>query len=419
MSSIDTDIIIVGAGISGLSCARHLNSAGMKCLILESGHRVGGRIISDHVDGFILDRGFQVLQTAYPEVRRQLNLDELDLQPFGPGVAVRLDGRMVLISDPVRNPSNIWSTLTAPIGTFSDRLKMLRLFAENRFKGSNRIFETPDMSTIDFLREYHFSEQIIERFFRPFFAGACLDPDINASSRVFRYLFNVFASGDAALPSKGMGDIPARLAHDIPPDQIHLNTRVESIDEHSVTLSSGQRINARAIVIATQGPETERLLNIRSHSSSRGEHCLYFSSETPPINKPFLILNGEARGIVNNVAVPTLNAPSYSSSGRHLIAVVVLGQLSMDPPSLEKQVRKELTGWFGEHVKGWAHVQTYHIPHALPDQSPPISSPMKGFNKIRDGLYTCGEYKSVPGIQWALLSGRRCAEQVEKDHQKF
>ena len=415
MEKMDADVIIVGAGISGLSCATHLMNAGKGVLILEASNRIGGRIKSDRVDGFILDRGFQVLQTAYPEAWRQLNYETLDLKPFSPGVLVRTDEKMFFISDPVRRPQDFWSTMTSPIGNFKDRLKMLQLFVENRIKGSEGIFRSTDNSTVEFLASYGFSNRIIERFFKPFFAGACLDPDIMASSRVFRYLFNVFASGDAALPAKGMGEIPRQLGAGIPKDRIQFNMKVDSIDHGGLTLANGQKIDAKTIVLATEGPETIRLLKKSAQSVSMKERCLYFSAETSPIDKPFLILNGQGKGLVNNVAIPTLNASSYSSSGKHLIAAVVLGDKSIDDKSLTTSVGDEMTAWFGESVRHWEHIKTYHIDHALPDQSPPISNPTQGFAKVRDGIYTCGEYNSVPGIQWALLSGRMTAERIIKD----
>nr|WP_320017176.1 NAD(P)/FAD-dependent oxidoreductase [uncultured Desulfobacter sp.] len=412
MEKMDTDVVIIGAGISGLACAKHLMRSGKRFLILEAGSSVGGRIKSDVFEGFILDRGFQVLQTAYPEARRQLDYNELDLKPFWPGVAVRVDRKLFYISDPIRRPQDLWSTLTSPIGTISDRLRILQLFIENKFKGVTGIFKSTDTSTIEFLKSYHFSDRIIERFFKPFFAGVCLDPEIMASSRVFRYLFNIFASGDAAVPAKGMGEIPIQLAFDIPKDKIKFGMRVDSIEKGKVILTNGQEVNGKTIVIATEGPETQRLLKRSAKAVSKSEKCIYFSTDKPPINRPCLILNGNAEGLINNIAIPTINAPSYSSSGKHLVAVVVVKGAFINNKSLETMVIEELTRWFGESVQNWRHVKTYDIPNALPDQSPPISNPQKGFTKIQDGIYTCGEYQSLPGIQWALLSGRMTAEQI-------
>ncbi|MEH0018464.1 MAG: NAD(P)/FAD-dependent oxidoreductase [Desulfobacter sp.] len=409
------DAIIIGAGISGLSCARSLMDAGMDVLILEAGSGIGGRIKSDVVDGFILDHGFQVLQTAYPEARRQLDFKDLDLQSFLPGVGVRIHGKVFYISDPLRRPQDLWCTLTAPVGNFMDRLRILRLLWNNRQKGLHGIFASRDMHTMDFLKAYGFSDNMAEQFFRPFFAGACLDPEIKASSRVFRYLFDIFASGDATLPARGMATIPAQLARDIPAEKIRLNAKVLSVENDGVVLDSNERIKASNIVIATQGPETEKLLKRETRQKSIGEKCLYYSAKTPPVSRPALLLNGHKSELINNIAVPSLTAPTYSSSGDTLVAVVVLGNPELSGSRLEQAVRKELVHWFGNAVSEWRHIKTYDIRHALPDQSPPAENPLHRKTKAMENIYTCGEYRNVPGLQWALLSGRLTAEQVIRD----
>lgn len=411
---MNTDVIVIGAGITGLSCARFLGEAGIDFLVLEADQRVGGRIKSDIVDGFILDHGFQVMQSAYPEGRRQLDFDALDLKPFVPGVAVRTGGKFHYFSDPVRRPGDLWQTLTSPVGTLGDRLRVARLFWENKIKGSGGIFTTKDVSTEDFLQAYGFSEGMIKQFFKPFFAGACLDPDIKSSSRVFRYLFNIFSSGEAAIPARGMGAIPEQLASRIEPERIRFGARVVSLEKNSVILETGEKINGRTIVIATQGPETHRLINSKADRHSVGERCLYYAAEAQPVSEAFLMLNGDGdgAGVINNIAVPSLAAPAYSSNEESLIAVVVLKNENLQGSLLEKTVREELVQWFGSAAEEWRHLKTYDIRHALPDQSPPLPDPQNGFKTIKENVYACGEYESVPGIQWALLSGRLTAEHI-------
>jgi phytoene dehydrogenase-like protein len=175
-----SEVIIVGAGLAGLACARRLAAAGIPFLILEADRRIGGRLKTDRIDGFLLDHGFQVLQTAYPEARRCLDYDRL------------------------------WSTATAPIGTIGDRLRMIKLALTLNRANVSALFERPDTLTPDFLRAEGFSEKIIEKFFIPFFSGISLDPEIEVSSRVFQYIFRIFAAGDVALPAAGMGAIPRR-----------------------------------------------------------------------------------------------------------------------------------------------------------------------------------------------------------------
>ena len=409
------DVIIVGAGLAGLACARRLHQSGIPFLILEADDRIGGRLKTDRLDGFLLNHGFQVLQTAYTEARRVLDYKGLALQSFAPGAIVRIEDKFHRIADPRRHPQALWSTLTAPIGTAADRLRMVQLALEVRRGSTSRIFEKPDIPTLDFLRAKGFSQKIIQRFFKPFFAGVCLDPEIQASSRVFKYIFRIFAEGDVALPGEGMAAIPTQLAQDLPRDQIRTAARVASIQPQAVELVSGETIEGSAIVLATEGPEAAALIGAAGPVGSRGEICLYFSANQPPLAEPFLVLNGDGTGLVNSLTVPSLVVPNYAPAGRHLISVVVIGHLNLDDRSAEAAVRKELSLWFGPQAMDWRHLKTYRILHALPDQRPPLSDPSERVAKKIGGIYVCGEYDSVPGIQWALLSGRQTAEQIIED----
>ena len=411
---MDSDVIIVGAGLAGLSCARRLTEAGIPFIILEADRRIGGRIKTDQVDGFLLDHGFQVLQTAYPEARRILDYDRLELKSFAPGAIIRTNEKFYTIADPRRRPQNLWSTATAPIGTMGDRLRMIKLASKLQRARVTDFFKSTDKTTIDFLRDEGFSHQIIERFFRPFFSGISLDPEIEVSSRVFQYIFRIFAEGDVALPARGMGAIPAQLAESLPDGSIRTEARVGYIQQRQVGLTSGETVQGQAVVLATEGPETARLLETERKINSRGEFCLYYAAQTPPVEQPYLILNGDGNGWVNSLTIPSQVAPSYAPPGQSLISVVVVGHLSSDDDTVKAAVRGQLSAWFGAKVKDWRHLKTYRITHALPAQPPPMPDPTVAATALKPGIFVCGEYDSVPGIQWAMLSGRHAAEAVMK-----
>ena len=412
MENRNNRVIIVGGGIAGLTCARHLFAHGLAVQVLEASGRIGGRIKTDEQDGFLLDRGFQVLQTAYPEARRELDYDALDLRPFAPGAMIRIGGRFFTVADPLRRPGRALSTLTAPIGSLADRLRLLRLtnrVVRGKLEG---IFEQPEMTSMAMLRAEGFSETMIRRFFVPFFGGVCLDHQIRASSRVLAYVLRMFASGDAALPARGMARIPRQLACDLPKGSIRTGMRVRAVRGDGVTLDDGTKLPARAVVVATAATETERLLGLPPKGKSIGETCLYFACAREAWHPPYLVLNGEGTGLINNVVFPSVVSADYAPAGRSLVGVVVLGIPDEPEVTVTEKVRTQLVEWFGAPAKKWEHLRTYRIVHALPDQSPPTPNPARPQAMAAPGVFVCGEHGSLPGIQWAMVSGRHAAEAV-------
>ena len=400
------DAVIIGAGAAGLACARVFEQNKLSYTVLESGNQVGGRIQTDVVNGFQLDHGFQVLQTGYPDVGQYLNLKELQLKKFPAGVAVRFNGRFHTIADPRHHPRHLLSTLASPLGSFGDRIAMLKLTRQVCRGPFEDIFNQPEERTIDYLEEVGFSEKFIRSFFVPFFAGACLDRNINASSRVLKYLFRIFAMGDAALPSGGMAEIPKQLAQSLEKDTIQLNRKVVRVDDGAVTLEDGETIHGRQIVIATPERVVKELLQIKTEDRSVGESCLYYSTDwLPPFKEPFLLLNGDGHGPVNNIAFPSMVAPDYAPAGKTLIAIVVVDDQFRRRSDLEDEVRRQCRQWFGDAANDWEHLRTYQIEHALPDQSPPTHNPYLLPKPISKSIRVCGEYQSLPGLQWALMSG--------------
>lgn len=406
-----TDVLIVGAGLAGLSCACELVGKGLSCLVLEASDEVGGRARSDKVDGFILDRGFQVLLTAYPEAERLLDYPALQLARFEPGALVRFDGRFHRVTDPWRRPSGALGSFFSPVGSVADKLRLARL-------RSRLVHTAPqdsladETSTMEFLRDWGFSPRIIERFFRPFIGGIFLERELQTSSRMFEFVFRMFSLGDAALPSGGMGAIAHQLVSRLPEDSVCFGHRVVKVTPQVVTLASGAEIRARTVVVATDQTSAAQLLPELKPLGSRGTTCFYFAAKKAPISEPMLVLNGEGRGPINNLCVPSVVAHSYAPSGTHLVSATVIGNPGQSPDELLAEVRGQLAEWFGTDVQGWRHLRTYWIPDALPSQTPAAGGATREETCVRPGLYVCGDHRDTASINGALASGRRVANAI-------
>lgn len=406
------DVLIAGAGLAGLCCARRLQQEGVTFTLLDAADGVGGRVRTDLLDGFRLDRGFQVLLTAYPEAQAVLDYDALDLCAFAPGALVRKDGQFHRLGDPWREPGSWLRNLTSPVGSLLDKFRMSRLRASVLSRGIEEIFSAPEMSTRQALERRRFSPRFIDEFFRPWFGGIQLEPKLGASSRMFEFVFRMLAEGDAAVPARGMGEIPRQIAAGLPADSIRLNARVQALEPGKLALTTGEVLNARSIVLATEGPEANRLLKVRMSVPSRSVTCLYFAADHSPVDEPVLVLGGSGRGLINNLAVMSLVSPDYAPEGQHLISISILGLPSRDERSLLTNVTAQLKRWFGHQVSRWQFLRAYFIEHAQPVVVPQTwTQPVR----VQPGLYTAGDYRATPSIQGAMESGRLAAEALLRD----
>lgn len=413
MTSIDTDVVVIGAGIAGLTCVRFLHQNHINFLLFEADERIGGRIKTDRKDGFILDHGFQILQTAYPAALEELDYSNLGLCSFAPGTVIRVKDKFHTVADPLRRPADLLKTLAAPIGTLGDRLRLLRLAKQVIDTKLEDLFGEPELETINYLQQRGFSELMINRFFSPFFGGACLDRNIRTSNHVFLYILKMFASGDAALPELGMDQIPKQLARHLPEESVLTGSKVIAVEPGRVQLESGRIITAKAVVVATEGSEAKMLLGrSQRENNSVGETCFYFSSDRASWHSSYLVLNGNEEGPINNLAFPSMVSPSYAPPGKSLISVVALDNSNAHVDDLFQAVQSQLKNWYGNEVNNWSHIATYGIPHALPEQLPPTGDPTKVEPMVGDGIFICGEYGSLPAIQWALFSGKKAARAV-------
>lgn len=381
-----SDVIIVGGGLAGLCCARRLQQCGIECKLLEAGDAVGGRVRTDQHDGFLLDRGFQIYLAGYPEGKRVLDLEALELMPFTRGALVRYKNRFHRVADPRSNFFAALKSLFNPVGSFRDKVRLLSLYNDSFRDG-------PDESTADYLRRSaKLSDAMIDRLFRPFFGGVFLERDLNSSSRLFRFLFRTFANGPGTIPAAGMQAIPEQIANGLSADTVQCHSRVTKIGPGQVQLADGAEWEARAVVVATDVSDAVGLsVPVDSVPDWKGTVTLYFSADTSPTVEPILVLDGDGVGPINNLVDLSAAAPGYAPAGKSLIAASTVGIPDWSDEQLETKAREQLKGWFGSDVAAWKLLRVYRIPRALPVQAAGDLEPWQRPVRLRPGLYVCGD----------------------------
>jgi phytoene dehydrogenase-like protein len=400
------DVVVVGAGLAGLCAARRLVARGLDVLVLEAAAAVGGRVATDIVDGFLLDRGFQVHNTAYPEAARVLDHAALDLRTFVPGALVRIGDRLHRLADPRRQPLSAPRTLLAPIGSPVDKVRIALLAARDGLLPAERLIAQPETTTYEALRRRGLSDTAIDRFLRPFLAGVFLERELSTSSTFFDLVWRTFARGAVCVPAGGMRQIPAQLAAGLPAGTVHHGVRVRSAEPKRVTTDQGM-VSAGAVVVATDPVAAVDLLPALPAPRMHSVTTVYHVAPEPPIDEPILLLDGERRGPLVNSLVLTNAVPSYSPDGRALVSTSVLG---LDLPD-ERTLRRELERLYGRSTTGWEHLATVRVPRALPAADPPLGD-LRRPVALGDGLFVAGDHRDTPSIQGAMVSGRRAASAV-------
>jgi phytoene dehydrogenase-like protein len=406
------DAVIIGGGLAGIACAVELSRSGASFLLLEASDHLGGRVRTDEVDGFCLDRGFQTLLTSYPEASRALNYPELELGYFRSGLILRSGGRFHKLADPWRNVAEAVPALFSAAGTFADKLRLGRLRARVCSGSVEEIFQRPNTTTMAALERAGFSSTMIESFFRPFLNGIFLESELVTSSRKFEFVFRMLALGQAALPARGMEAIPRQMAATLPKGSARINARVAAVEAGRVRMQAGEVIESKHIVLATAEPDAARLLGRETPRIWCSAACVYFDVAEPPVRGPWLVFNGGDGGPVNTLCVPSEACPEYAPAGTSLLCATVAGNPSIPDADLEATVRAQLTDWYGPQVSEWQTLRIYRIPYALPLQQPRDLEPVIKPSRIAGGLYVCGDYTGIASIQGAMASGRRAANAI-------
>jgi len=407
-------VIVVGAGLSGLKCALELRERGIDVQVFEASDDVGGRARTDSVEGFSLDRGFQVLPSRYPEAKATFDYEQLNFGSFVPGARIRIGGTFAKFADPLRMPRSAVGAAASPVGTLADKLKLFHMRRDLTSTDPQEIMRRPEVTAIRSLEDRGFSTAMIEYFFRPFFGGVFIDPDLLTSSRLMEIFFRCFSLGDTILPADGMGSLAKQLASRLPEGTISLNRTIAKVDAKGVELEDGTRVEGAAVVVATEETAASALCGLPKPKPGRVTTCFYFDAPATAIAGPWLVLGPADDGPINELAVPSSVAVGYAPEGRSLVAASVIGA-NADRADLTEAVTRQLSDWFGpETVSSWRALPTYRVERALPDFEPGRHRREGESPRLESGVFVCGDHRETPSIQGALVSGRKAAEAVQK-----
>ncbi len=395
------EVVVIGAGLAGLSAATRLAAAGRDVHVLEGATHVGGRLTTDRVDGFVVDRGFQVLNTGYPRAA-DLDLDALQLGWFLTGARVWVDGRSHRVLDPRSRPTSIAATATAPIGTLPEKAALAAFSLRAGYLPVGRLVGAPERTAAEALERAGAGGLVLERFLRPFLAGVLLEDRLETSSRYLDLLWRSFVRGRIGLPARGMQSIGQQLADRLPAGTVHLDCRVTGVAGGVVDTASG-RIAADAVVVATDPDTAAALLPSVTASAPRQVTTHLHVLPASPWDEPLLVL-GTPGGRLVNSAVLSDAQPRYSPDGRALVASSTL------EPTREADVREEVARAHGVATGDLAHLTSVTVPAAQPAALPPLQ--LRRPVDLGDGLFVCGDHRDTPSIQGAMASGARTARAV-------
>ncbi len=398
-----SDIIILGAGPAGLACALKCQQLGREYLLIEGSNRIGGRLGSLYEDGYIFDLGFQVYNSAYVNTNRLLDLDELNLKYFKPGAAVHYGNSFQIVSDPLRDISKVFSTIFSNITTVSDKLKILSL--KNSLSNYNiEEDKTDDITTLRFLKQYGFSEKMIDNFFIPFFSGIFHEKTLDTSSKFFKYVFSNFNNGLASLPEKGMQAIPEQLMSKIDIERVMMEKTAINLDDgNKVIFDDGDIIKGENIILT--GESTTLAEKIKYEYNE--VNTIYFTTENEIENGDYIHLFPED-DLINNIAIPSSISSAYSNGHSHLISITIL-EYDCSDLELIKKIQKRLSNYYGGEPGSYDFLRTFSISKGT------IKQPVGHFERkkiVKNGLIIAGEQSTNGSIEGAIISGLNAADQL-------
>ena len=397
---------IVGAGLSGLIAAKTLSSKGIEVTVFEKLNQPGGRMRTEEIDGWKLDIGFQVLLTAYPYLQKYVDFSKLNLFKLEAAATIFREGQTTAVGDPFRTRNILFKTVFSDIGSIKDKwlIFQLKRFVDKR--SIDDVFELENTTTIDFLKEFGFSQQIIERFFKPFFGGIFLENKLTTSSRMFLFVFKMFAKGTAAIPIDGIGAVASQLVSEMPKVRFHYNSEVSKVDQETIHFENGEEKSFDYVIntIPNYG-------KLRDQAHWQNCYNLYLEHSSPAIIKEARIgLNANQNKLINNIFYPSIHQNPKVKEGKSLISVTVLNSNNLKEIKIIEKVIQELRTDF--NIKDARLIKFYQIPYALPKLKAPVNS--VSFDKSAK-TFEIGDYLMNGSQNAACKIGGLVAERILKD----
>jgi phytoene dehydrogenase-like protein len=404
---MSSDVVVVGAGLAGLTCARELERGGLDVVVLEKSDAVGGRVRTDLVDGFRCDRGFQLINPAYPALQQLVDVEALDLRSFAAGAALAGPNGFAIVADPRRSPGYLPQVMRSGY-IRPGEIARLGAWAKPSLGSVRKLLEQPDEPLAASLDSAGVRGKIRDEIFEPFFTGVLAEDRGETSTKFARLLVRSFALGTPGVPALGMSALPEQIAADLE-GEVVLGAEVVSVERRRggwQVVTDGGRYAARAVVVATDPAVATGLTGVDS-AGMKGLVTHWYAVDEAPTDLDLLVLDPTRSGPVVNTAVMSNVAPDYAPEGRHLVQATTLAQGTVPT---EGEVRQQLSRIYRASTEHWELVVTHEISHALPHQRPGVS--IRQAVELGDGLFVAGDHRDTASIQGALVSGRRTAAAV-------
>lgn len=420
MSDLNQKVVIAGAGIAGLSAGIYLKRAGYTNITyVEASDKPGGRLRTDIIDGYTLNRGFSLINTQYKYLSEIVDIGKLDLKYLKQGALVMKRGQLKRITSPFKRSLFVMRILMSDLGSFKDKVRMIKKRIELDQTTEEEIFEKYELKTSSYLRKKGFSSHIIHDFFKPYFSAFTKEEELSSSRRLFDYLFSIHVRGKNGLPAKGIESVVEQMVSTLNEARFIFNTEVTDFKDNQVYLSNGSPIDCDIFIIATE--QNQLYFKFKQGAREmphRSSTCMYFSADKKPFMDAMICVNANDPKLINNLIVITNISESFAPKNKELICVTLNGMARADDSVLENETKNELQKAFGDQVLNWKLLKIYRTEFALPNQDTVFGKRRILELRLDKNIYACGDHLLYGTKDAAVKSGKMVAEIIGRDHNK-